>query len=613
MTTTSPETVEDWDLGCAPTGNPTLLAWVRRVARLTQPERVVWCDGSQEEWDRLTTEMVAARTLIRLNPAKRPGSFLARSAPSDVARVENRTFIASVREEDAGPTNLWREPRALREELDEAFLGSMRGRVMYVVPFAMGPLDSEFVQYGVELTDSPYVVASMRIMTRMGSHVLARITESTPFVPAVHSVGYPLIEGGERRPDVPWPCSPLKYIAHFPETREIWSYGSGYGGNALLGKKCMALRVASVIGRDEGWLAEHMLLVRVTAPTGRRYHLAAAFPSACGKTNFAMLQPTLPGWRVETLGDDIAWLRPGPDGRLWAVNPEAGFFGVAPGTGPRTNASAIDTIASNTIFTNVALTEYGDVWWEGLTDTPPPNLRDWRGRWWTPETGQPAAHPNARFTVAAAQCPTIAEDWEDPAGVRVDAIIFGGRRASNVPLVAQALDWDHGVFLGATLASEQTAAAEGRLGKLRRDPFAMLPFAGYHMGDYWDHWLTVGHALPAAGRPQIFQVNWFRRGDDGRLLWPGFGDNSRVLKWICERLDGTASAVSTPVGDMPTPEALDVADLNLPAEDLAALLMVDRQAWLAECDDTEQWLGELQPGVPRAVFDQLDLLRARLS
>ncbi|BEP13909.1 phosphoenolpyruvate carboxykinase (GTP) [Acidothermaceae bacterium B102] len=605
---------KDWDLASAPTTNSALVAWVRQVAHLTQPGRIVWCDGSQAEWDRLTREMVAAGTLTALNPDKRPGSFLARSAPSDVARVETRTFIASRREEDAGPTNQWREPVALREELEEAFQDSMRGRVMYVVPFAMGPLDGPFVQYGVELTDSPYVVASMRIMTRMGSEILARITEDTPFVPAVHSVGYPLIDRNDRlRADVPWPCNSLKYIAHFPETREIWSYGSGYGGNALLGKKCMALRIASVVARDEGWLAEHMLLVRVTSPAGQRYHVAAAFPSACGKTNFAMLQPSLAGWQVETIGDDIAWMRRGPDDRLRAVNPEAGFFGVAPGTGPATNANALATIASNTIFTNVALTDDGDVWWEGLTATPPAQLTDWQGRRWTPDCIEPAAHPNARFTVAVDQCPSIAEDWDDPAGVPIDAIIFGGRRASNVPLVTEARDWDHGVFLGATIASEQTAAAEGPVGKLRRDPFAMLPFAGYNMADYWSHWLEVGHALPVWARPVIFQVNWFRRSEDGRFLWPGFGENSRVLKWICERLDGTAEAVLTPLGAVPAPGALDLTGLDVAAGDLDELLSVDHQAWLAECDSTETWLQEFGSHVPDAVVDQLSQLRGRLG
>ena len=614
MTVTIVAAAEDWDLASAPTTNVALVAWVRQVARLTQPGRIVWCDGSQEEWDRLTHDMVAAGTLTPLNPLMRPGSFLARSAPSDVARVENRTFIASHRREDAGPTNRWREPVALREELEEAFQDSMRGRVMYVVPFAMGPLDGPFVQYGVELTDSPYVVASMRIMTRMGSDILDRITEDTPFVPAVHSVGYPLIDRNERlRSDLPWPCNPLKYIAHFPETREIWSYGSGYGANALLGKNCMALRIASVVARDEGWLAEHMLLVRVTSPAGRRYHVAAAFPSACGKTNFAMLQPSLPGWRVETIGDDIAWMRPGADGRLRAVNPEAGFFGVAPGTGAATNANAVATIASNTIFTNVALTEDGDVWWEGLTETAPARLIDWQGRRWTPDSAEPAAHPSARFTVSAEQCPSIADGWDDPAGVPIDAIIFGGRRASNVPLVAQARDWDHGVFLGATLASEHAAAAEGPVGQLRHDPFAMLPFAGYNMADYWAHWLEVGHRLPVQTRPQIFQVNWFRRGEDGRFLWPGFGENSRVLKWICERLDGTAEALETPLGAVPAPGALDLTGLDLPAPDLAALLHVDRQAWLAECADTQVWLRDFGSHVPYAISDQLNQLRARLA
>jgi phosphoenolpyruvate carboxykinase (GTP) len=600
----------DWDLAEAPTSNAALIDWVRSIARLTQPERIVWCDGSQQEWDRVTDEMVAQGTLIRLDPAKRPNSFLARSAPSDVARVENRTFIASVRREDAGPTNRWREPQGLRDELETAFQDSMRGRTMYVVPFAMGPLDSPFVQYGVELTDSPYVVASMRIMTRMGADVLKRIDEDTPYVPAVHSVGYPLLDDREaRRPDVAWPCNTLKYIAHFPETREIWSYGSGYGGNALLGKKCMALRIASVVARDEGWLAEHMLLMRLISPEGKRFHVAAAFPSACGKTNFAMLEPTLPGWQVQTLGDDIAWMRPGEDGRLWALNPEAGFFGVAPGTGLRTNANAVATVRANTLFTNVALTDDGDVWWEGLTDEAPEHLVDWRGQHWTPDSADPAAHPNARFCVAAEQCPTIAEDWET--AVPVDAIVFGGRRASNVPLVVESFDWDHGVFMGATIASERTAAAEGTLGELRRDPFAMLPFTGYNMADYWEHWLSVGHSLPASGRPAIFQVNWFRRGADGSFLWPGFGENIRVLQWICGRLTDSAEGVASPVGTLPA--GLDLTGLDLTDAVLDELMTIDRTAWLAECDDTGRWLESFGAAVPEAVLEQLQLLRWRLQ
>jgi len=601
------------DLGSAPTSNRHLLAWVARIARLTEPDRVVWCDGSQDEWDRLTKQMVASGTLIRLNPDKRPNSFLARSAPADVARVEDRTFIATPRREDAGPTNNWREPESLRKELRTAFDGSMRGRTMYVVPFSMGPVGGPMSLLGVQLTDSPYVVASMRIMTRMGTHALDLITEDTPFIPAVHSVGYPLGGSVPSRPDLPWPCNSLKYIAHFPETREIWSYGSGYGGNALLGKKCLALRIASVIAREEGWLAEHMLLARVTSPTGQRYHIAAAFPSACGKTNLAMLRSSRPGWSVETLGDDIVWMQPRDDGRLWAINPEAGFFGVAPGTGATTNPNAVATLRSDTIFTNVALTDDGDVWWEGLTDDAPSHLTDWQGHDWTPESPTPAAHPNARFAVSAAQCPSIAPDWEDPQGVPVDAILFGGRRASNVPLVAEALSWEHGVFLGATISSERTAAAEGTLGELRHDPFAMLPFAGYNMADYWRHWLQVGQRLPDTGRPKLFQVNWFRKDRDGRFLWPGFTENMRVLEWVCGRVDGTAPAEPSDVGLLPTRGALDLEGLNLSAGDWAELFDVRRDAWLTECDELDRWLDGFRPDVPPAVVDELAALRARLT
>ena len=599
-----------------PTTHEGVDSWVRQVTELTQPDRVQWCTGSDEEWVALTDELVATGTFVRLDETKKPNSFWAASDPTDVARVEDRTFICSRDRRDAGPTNNWVDPVEMKAVMTDRYRGCMRGRTMYVVPFVMGHLDAEQPRFGVEITDSAYVVVSMRVMARMGTGVLRRMEElhaagqDVAWVPALHSVGMPLEPG---QPDVRWPCNEVKYISHFPEERMIWSYGSGYGGNALLGKKCYALRIASAVARDEGWMAEHMLILKLTSPQGVVKYVTAAFPSACGKTNLAMLEPSIPGWKVETLGDDIAWMRIGTDGRLYAVNPEYGFFGVAPGTNEHTNPNAVRTLAKgNSVFTNVALTDDGDVWWEGMEGTPA-HATSWKHEDWTPDSAELSSHPNSRYCTPIRQCPILAPEYDDPRGVPIDAILFGGRRRDTVPLVTEARDWTHGTFLGATLSSETTAAATGQVGVVRRDPMAMLPFIGYDAGDYLSHWIAMGKENDASKLPRIFYVNWFRRDEDGEFLWPGFGENSRVLKWVVERIDGQSAALETPIGHVPTPESLDTDGLDMTPEQVAAALRVDPDEWRAELPQITEWFERFGDTLPTTLWTELDALKARLG